>query len=89
MSVTIERKTELINKYGLKKGDTGSSDVQISILTERINNLTEHFRTHKKDHHSRLGLIKLVSKRRRLLDYLKKVDESRYKLLIKSLGVRK
>lgn len=89
MSITAERKTALIKEYGKAEGDTGSPEVQVAILTERINNLTEHFKGHKKDHHSRRGLIKLVSKRRRLLDYLKSNDEGRYTTLIGSLGIRK
>jgi small subunit ribosomal protein S15 len=89
MSITPARKEELIGEYALAKGDTGSPEVQVAILTERINNLTEHFKTHKKDNHSRRGLIKLVNQRRRLLDYVKKVDESRYGSLIQRLGLRK
>lgn len=89
MSITAERKQELINKYATSSGDTGSPEVQVAILTERITNLTEHFKTHKKDNHSRRGLLKLVSQRRRLLDYVKSRDEERYKALIKSLGIRR
>ncbi|MBI1179061.1 MAG: 30S ribosomal protein S15 [Alphaproteobacteria bacterium] len=89
MSITPARKEELINEYAVAKGDTGSPEVQVAILTERINNLTEHFKTHMKDNHSRRGLIKLVNQRRRLLDYVKKVDEARYGSLIQRLGLRK
>ncbi len=89
MSITAERKAELIKEYATKEGDTGSPEVQIAIWTIRINNLTEHFKGHKKDNHSRRGLLKLVSSRRSLLDYLKRVDESRYAKLIASLGIRR
>ncbi|WP_136657557.1 30S ribosomal protein S15 [Nitratireductor sp. XY-223] len=89
MSITAERKAELMNEYATKKGDTGSPEVQVAILTERINNLTEHFKGHKKDNHSRRGLLKMVSSRRSLLDYLKRKDEERYKKLIASLGIRR
>lgn len=89
MSITAERKAELIQKYATKEGDTGSPEVQVAILTERIVNLTEHFKGHKKDNHSRRGLLKMVSSRRSLLDYLKKKDEERYKTLIASLGIRR
>ncbi|MDH3579808.1 MAG: 30S ribosomal protein S15 [Hyphomicrobiales bacterium] len=89
MSVTAERKKELIGEYATGKTDTGSPEVQVAILTERITNLTEHFKTHKKDNHSRRGLLKLVSQRRRLLDYVKSRDEERYKKLITSLGIRR
>ena len=89
MSITAERKTALINEYATKKGDTGSPEVQVAILSERISNLTEHFKGHGKDHHSRRGLLKLVSTRRRLLDYVKKVDDARYKALIEKLGLRR
>jgi small subunit ribosomal protein S15 len=89
MSITAERKKELIDEYASKKDDTGSPEVQVAILTERIVNLTEHFKTHKKDNHSRRGLLKLVSQRRRLLDYVKSRDEERYRNLIKSLGIRR
>ena len=89
MSITAERKAELIKEYATKEGDTGSADVQVAILTERITNLTEHFKTHGKDNHSRRGLLKLVSQRRSLLDYLKKVDQGRYQELIKRLGLRR
>lgn len=89
MSITAERKDALIKEYATKDGDTGSPEVQVAILTERINNLTEHFRSHKKDNHSRRGLLKMVSQRRRLLDYLKSNDEGRYQELIKRLGLRR
>ena len=89
MTVTAERKTALIQENATTKGDTGSPEVQIAILTERINNLTEHFRTHQKDHHSRRGLLKMVSSRRSLLDYLKRKDTKRYSALIAKLGIRK
>ncbi len=89
MSITAERKQTLISEYGTKPGDTGSPEVQVAILTERISNLTEHFKTHKKDNHSRRGLLKLVSQRRSLLDYLKSRDESRYQALIERLGIRR
>ncbi len=89
MSVSPERKQALIKEYALSKGDTGSPEVQIAVLTERITNLTEHFKTHKKDNHSRRGLLKMVSQRRRLLDYVKKGDEARYKDIIKRLGIRR
>jgi small subunit ribosomal protein S15 len=89
MSVTAERKSELIKDNATKDGDTGSPEVQIAILTERINNLTEHFKVHKKDNHSRRGLLKMVSQRRQLLDYVKKKDEPRYQTIIKKLGIRR
>ncbi|MBI1236429.1 30S ribosomal protein S15 [Hyphobacterium indicum] len=89
MSVTQERKSALISENAQTKGDTGSPEVQVAILTERIANLTEHFKTHKKDNHSRRGLLKMVSQRRRLLDYLKGKDEARYQALIKKLGLRR
>ena len=89
MSITAERKQELIKEYGKAKGDTGSPEVQVAVLTERIKNLTEHFKDHKKDNHSRRGLLKLVSNRRSLLDYLKKIDEERYQALIGKLGLRR
>ena len=89
MSVSPERKQALIKEYALKEGDTGSPEVQIAVLTERITNLTEHFKTHKKDNHSRRGLLKMVSQRRRLLDYVKNGDEARYKDIIKRLGIRR
>jgi small subunit ribosomal protein S15 len=89
MSVTAERKSELIKDNATKTGDTGSPEVQIAILTERINNLTEHFKVHKKDHHSRRGLLKMVSQRRQLLDYVKNKDEQRYQGIIQKLGIRR
>ena len=89
MSITAERKGELISEFGTTAGDTGSPEVQVAILTERIKNLTEHFKEHGKDNHSRRGLLKLVSKRRRLLDYVKSRDVSRYQDLIKRLGIRR
>ena len=89
MSVTTERKAELIKEYATKDGDTGSPEVQVAILTERITNLTEHFKSHKKDNHSRRGLLKLVSQRRTLLDYVKRSDEQRYQTLIERLGIRR
>jgi small subunit ribosomal protein S15 len=89
MSIPAERKAELIKEHARGENDTGSAEVQIAVLTERIANLTEHFKTHKKDNHSRRGLLKLVSQRRRLLDYLKKVNEDRYKDVVKKLGLRR
>jgi small subunit ribosomal protein S15 len=89
MSVTAERKTALIKEYATKANDSGSPEVQVAILSERIANLTEHFKTHGKDHHSRRGLLKLVQTRRSLLDYVKKRDEARYKTLIERLGIRR
>jgi small subunit ribosomal protein S15 len=89
MSITAERKQALIAEYAPKAGDTGSPEVQVAILTERINNLTEHFKGHVKDLHSRRGLLMLVSKRRRLLDYLAAKDKARYETLIKRLSIRK
>ena len=89
MSITAERKQELIKEYATKDGDTGSPEVQVAILSERISNLTEHFKDHKKDNPSRRGLLKLVSNRRSLLDYLKKIDEERYQALIGKLGLRR
>jgi small subunit ribosomal protein S15 len=89
MSITPERKAALITEYATKKDDTGSPEVQVAILSERIANLTEHFKSHVKDNHSRRGLLKLVSLRRRLLDYVKKVDEARYRTLIEKLGLRR
>lgn len=89
MTITAERKTALIKEHATAKGDTGSPEVQIAILSERITNLTEHFKSHAKDHHSRRGLLKLVSSRRRLLDYLKAKDAKRYSSLIAKLGIRK
>lgn len=87
--MTKERKQELIAQYGRKAQDTGSPEVQIALLTERINHLTEHLRTHKKDHHSRRGLLMMVGKRRGLLDYLIKTDIERYRAIIAQLGIRK
>lgn len=89
MSITAERKTELIATHARSTADTGSAEVQVAILSERIANLTEHFRTHKKDNHSRRGLLKLVSQRRSLLDHLKTSDEARYQALIGALGLRR
>jgi small subunit ribosomal protein S15 len=89
MSVTVERKKEVIAQYATKAGDTGSPDVQVAVLSERIANLTEHFKTHVKDNHSRRGLIKMVSQRRRLLDYIKATDQPRYEALIQRLGLRR
>jgi small subunit ribosomal protein S15 len=89
MSITVERKAALVKEYALKAGDTGSPEVQVAILTERISNLTGHFKTHVKDNHSRRGLLKMVSQRRTLLDYVKKDDEARYKSLIERLGIRR
>lgn len=89
MSITPERKAQLIKDYAVKAGDTGSPEVQIAVLSERIANLTEHFKDHKKDNHSRRGLLKLVSQRRRLLDYVRTKDEDRYKSLIERLGLRR
>ena len=89
MSITVEDKNALIKEYATKEGDTGSPEVQVAILTKRISNLTEHFKTHKKDNHSRRGLLKLVSARRSLLDHLKKSDEGRYQALIEKLGLRR
>lgn len=89
MSITAERKSEVVKEHATGKEDTGSPEVQIAVLSERIKNLTEHFKTHKHDHHSRRGLLILVGRRRRLLDYLKKKDESRYTSIIGKLGIRK
>jgi small subunit ribosomal protein S15 len=89
MSIAADRKAEVIKTYATKSGDTGSPEVQVAILSERINNLTEHFKTHVKDNHSRRGLLKLVSQRRQLLDYVKRIDESRYRTLIERLGIRR
>lgn len=89
MSITAERKGELIGEFATKSGDTGSPEVQVAVLTERIKNLTEHFKTHAKDNHSRRGLLKMVSQRRRLLDYVKARDVARYQDLIKRLGIRR
>ena len=89
MSITAERKQELIKEYATQEGDTGSPEVQVAILTSRIVTLTEHFKDHKKDNHSRRGLIKMVNQRRKLLDYLKSKDQTRYTTLIGRLGLRK
>ena len=89
MSMTTSRKAEVIQQFGKKDGDTGSPEVQVAILSERIVNLTEHFKTHAKDNHSRRGLLKMVSQRRQLLDYLRRNDESSYKSLIEKLGIRR
>ena len=89
MSITPERKQTLVSEYATKPGDTGSPEVQVAVLSERIANLTEHFKTHNKDNHSRRGLIKLVSQRRRLLDYIKARDQARYEALIARLGLRR
>jgi small subunit ribosomal protein S15 len=89
VSITQERKAELIGQHARSEADTGSAEVQVAILTERISNLTEHFKTHKKDNHSRRGLLKLVSQRRSLLDHLKTSDERRYATLIETLGLRR
>ena len=89
MSITQEDKNNLIKDYATKEGDTGSPEVQVAILTKRIANLTEHFKTHKKDNHSRRGLLKMVSLRRKLLDYVRQKDENRYKELIKRLEIRR
>ena len=89
MSITAERKEALIKEHGQRKGDTGSPEVQVAILTERINNLTQHFKSHAKDNHSRRGLLMMVNQRRSLLDYLRGKDEQRYTDLIGKLGLRK
>ncbi|WP_280110090.1 30S ribosomal protein S15 [Pseudaminobacter salicylatoxidans] len=89
MSITAERKKELLAEFATAKGDTGSPEVQVAVLSERIKNLTEHFKDHKKDNHSRRGLLALVSQRRSLLDYLKRKDEARYQTLIEKLGLRR
>ncbi len=89
MSITAERKQSLVKEYATKSGDTGSPEVQVALLTERINNLTDHFKAHGKDNHSRRGLLKMVSQRRSLLDYVKGKDEARYKTLIEKLGIRR
>ena len=89
MSITAERKAEVIKSSATKAGDTGSPEVQVAILSERINNLTEHFKTHVKDKHSRRGLLKMVSQRRTLLDYLRRSNERSYKDLIEKLGIRR
>jgi len=89
LSTTKEQKTEVITQYRTHASDTGSPEVQIALLSNRITYLTEHFKSHAKDHHSRRGLLKLVGRRRRLLDYLKKTDQERYKTIIDKLGIRK
>ncbi len=89
MSITAEKKQKLVKEFAQKDGDTGSPEVQVAVLTERILNLTEHFKINKKDHHSRRGLLIMVGRRRRLLDYLKAKDFNRYDVLIKKLGLRK
>ena len=89
MSISPDRKQEVIKEYGSSAGDTGSPEVQVAILSERIANLTEHFKSHVKDNHSRRGLLKMVSKRRGLLDYLNKIDGERYRKLIERLGLRR
>jgi small subunit ribosomal protein S15 len=89
MSITAEEKQQILKDYATKEGDTGSPEVQVAILTKRISTLTEHFKTHKKDNHSRRGLLKLVAQRRKLLDYLKAKNEGRYQDLIKRLGIRR
>jgi small subunit ribosomal protein S15 len=89
MTVTQERKQELVEKFGSGAGDTGKTEVQIALLTERINTLTEHLRTHRKDHHSRRGLLMMVGRRRRFLNYLQRTDLERYRALVRELGLRK
>ncbi len=89
MTITTERKKTVISEFAMKEGDTGSPEVQVAVLSERITNLTEHFKAHVKDNHSRRGLIKMVSQRRRLLDYVKATDEARYNALIARLGLRR
>lgn len=89
MSINAEEKARVMKEFATKEGDTGSPEVQVAILTSRITTLTEHFKTHKKDNHSRRGLLKLVAQRRKLLDYLKGVEEARYQDLIKKLGIRR
>jgi small subunit ribosomal protein S15 len=89
MSITVEEKQRLMKEYATKEGDTGSPEVQVAILTSRITTLTEHFKTHKKDNHSRRGLLKLVAQRRKLLDYTRAKDEARYRSLIERLGIRR
>ncbi len=88
MTITSEKKRELVGKYGRSENDTGSAEVQVALMTERINELTEHLRTHTKDHHSRRGLLMLVGKRRRLLRYLERSDVERYRTLVADLGLR-
>jgi small subunit ribosomal protein S15 len=89
MSLSAERKSQVVRQYATKQGDTGSPEVQIALLTERINSLTEHFKLHKNDNHSRRGLLKMVSLRRRLLDHIKDKDEGRYQKIIERLGIRR
>jgi small subunit ribosomal protein S15 len=89
MSITADRKQALIQEYGKGSGDTGSPEVQVAILSERISNLTDHFKSHAKDNHSRRGLLKLVSQRRQLLDYLRRKDETRYQDIVARLGLRR
>ena len=89
MSITKESKKNLISEFSKNSKDTGSTSIQIAVISERIKNLTEHFKTHKKDNHSRRGLLKLVSQRRKILDYVKSKDENRYKTLIEQLGIRR
>jgi small subunit ribosomal protein S15 len=89
LALTSERKTETIETYKIHSGDTGSPEVQIALLSQRIEYLTEHFKSHAKDHHSRQGLLKIVGRRRRLLDYLKSIDAERYRDIIRKLGIRK
>ena len=89
MTITVERKQALVQDYATKSGDTGSPEVQVAILSERINNLTDHLKTHAKDFHSRRGLLMMVGQRRRLLDYLRKTNTERYESLIRRLGLRK
>jgi small subunit ribosomal protein S15 len=89
MSITVEEKTRIIREFATHPGDTGSPEVQVAILTSRINKLTEHFKTHKNDNHSRRGLLMMVAQRRKLLDYLKARDEARYQALIGRLGIRR
>jgi small subunit ribosomal protein S15 len=89
MSLTVDKKREIVSKHGRDQNDTGSAEVQVALLTQRINDLTEHLRTHRKDHHSRRGLLMLVGKRRRLLRYLQSRDIDRYRALIEELGLRR
>ena len=89
MSITVEEKNRLVEEYRTKEGDTGSPEVQVAILTSRISTLTEHFKTHKKDNHSRRGLLMMVAQRRKLLDYVRGKDEARYRSLIERLGIRR
>ncbi|MGD9803635.1 MAG: 30S ribosomal protein S15 [Hyphomicrobiaceae bacterium] len=89
MSLSIERKSQIVKEFASKEGDTGSPEVQIALLTERINGLSDHFKSHKKDNHSRRGLLKMVSKRRQLLDYVKAKDEARYRKIIERLELRR